>query len=67
MFDYRTTLDMTDDQLLDAANLMSRQGGRFAAAIADAFFVADRHNRHRLIAAFGDLFAKFHAALETRL
>lgn len=62
MFDYSTTLDMTDDQLLDAAHLMARQGGSFASAIADAYFVADRHNRHRLLAAFGDLFQKFHRA-----
>ncbi len=26
MFDYSTAIDMTDDQLLDAANLMTRQG-----------------------------------------
>ena len=64
MFDYSTALDMTDDQLLDAAHLMERQGGSFASAIASAYFAADRQNRQRLIAAFGDLFAKFHAALE---
>ena len=52
---------MTHDQLHRAAHLMIRQGGSFAAAIAEAYFAADSQNRARLLAAFGDLFTKFHA------
>ena len=44
-----------------AAHLMIRQGGSFAAAIAEAYFAADSGNRAKLLAAFGDLFQKFHA------
>lgn len=51
---------MTPEQLHRAAHLMSRQGGHFASAIAAAYFVADSQNRARLLAAFGDLFARFH-------
>ncbi len=53
-------LTMTPDQLHRAAHLMARQGGHFASAIAAAYFAADSHNRARLLAAFGDLFARFH-------
>ena len=52
---------MTHDQLHRAAHLMIRQGGSFAAAIAEAYFAADSGNRARLLDAFGDLFAKFHS------
>lgn len=51
---------MTPEQLHRAADLMSRQGGHFASAIAAAYFVADSQNRARLVAAFGDLFARFY-------
>ena len=62
MFDYSTAIDMTDDQLLDAASLMTRQGGSFASAIGYAYFAADSRNRQRLLAAFGDLFKNFYSA-----
>jgi hypothetical protein len=52
---------MTHDELHRAAHLMIRQGGSFAAAIGSAYFAADSGNRARLLAAFGDLFAKFHS------
>ena len=52
---------MTNSELHDAAHRMIRQGGSFAAAIAEAYFAADKHNRERLLQAFGDLFARFKA------
>lgn len=51
---------MTHADLHRAAHQMIRQGGSFAAAIAEAYFAADPDNRRKLLAAFGDLFAKFH-------
>ena len=39
--------------------LKMRSGGSFASHIADAYMVADSHNRRRLIDAFGDLFRRF--------
>lgn len=50
---------MTHSELHDAAHRMIRQGGSFAAAIAEAYFAADQHNRERLLQAFGDLFERF--------
>jgi hypothetical protein len=44
-----------DDDYVHAAHLM-KERGRFASAIADAYFAADRYNRARLRAAFPDLF-----------
>lgn len=54
------TPHMTESQLFTAARNMERMGGSFAASIAQAYFVADGHNRIRLLAAFGDLFEKYH-------
>ncbi len=51
---------MTHSELHRAAHLMLKQGGSFAAAIAEAYFSADKENRERLLAAFGDLFRRFH-------
>jgi hypothetical protein len=51
---------MTHSELHRAAHLMIKQGGSFAAAIAEAYFSADKENRERLLAAFGDLFQRFH-------
>jgi hypothetical protein len=48
------------DMLLDAARLMERQGGSFAASIARAFYVADSTNRERLLTAFDDLFVRYY-------
>lgn len=42
-----------------AAHRMSREGGGFAGAIADAYFRADSHNKTRLVEAFRDLFDRF--------
>jgi hypothetical protein len=56
MLDY--TPHMTEKQLYEAAYKM-RQGGSFACAISDAFFVADKNNRKKLLYAFGDLFVEF--------
>lgn len=51
---------MTHADYHRAADLMIRQGGSFAAAIAEAYFSADTQNRKRLLEAFGDLFERFH-------
>ena len=48
------------DMLLDAARLMERQGGSFAASIARAFYCADTTNRERLLVAFDDLFVRYY-------
>ena len=43
-----------------AAHVMRRGvGGRFAAALADAYFAADSTNKDRLLAAFRDIFDRF--------
>jgi hypothetical protein len=47
------------DKYLIAAQIMRRQGSGFAAAIGDAYTIADATNRARLVAAFADLFARF--------
>jgi hypothetical protein len=60
-----TKLSVT--QLHRAAHAMYERGkdwgtGKraFEAAIANVFFTADRPNRERLLAAFGDLFERAH-------
>lgn len=53
-------MPLTPEQLHRAAHVMIKQGGSFAAAIAEAYFAADSDNRARLLAAFGDLFERFH-------
>jgi len=53
-------IDLDYDMLWQAAKLMEREGGSFAAHIAQAFFVADSLNRETLLAAFDDLFCKFY-------
>lgn len=47
------------NELHRAAHEMHKTGGSFAAAIADAFFVADSHNKAILLNAFGHLFERF--------
>ena len=42
-----------------AARNMMRTGGSFAAAIGEAFLVADSHNAPRLMAAFPELFTRY--------
>ena len=42
-----------------AAQLMERQGGGFAAALAGAYFRADLANQARILQAFGELFAEY--------
>jgi hypothetical protein len=49
-----------------ALDLMERQGGSFARAIAQAYYCADTHNRYRLIAAFGDLFVRYNNLAKER-
>lgn len=52
---------MSPSQLHRAAlEMQSGRHGQFCAAIADAFFLADPTNREKLLAAFGDLFARVH-------
>jgi len=53
-------IDLDHYMVWQAAKLMEREGGSFAAHIAEAFFVADSHNREALLAAFDDLFCKFY-------
>ena len=43
----------------EAAIRMSREGGHFAGAIADAYFHADSNNKTRLLEAFRDLFDRY--------
>lgn len=50
---------MNDDDYIHAAHQM-KTGGSFAAAIAEAYFCADKDNRLILRNAFRELFAKFH-------
>lgn len=57
MLDY--TPHMTDSPLYAAAHEMEAMGGSFAASIAQAFFHADKDNKRRLLAAFGDLFERY--------
>jgi hypothetical protein len=52
------TPNMTESQLHVAAMAM-QEGGSFANHIAQAFFIADKDNRARLLSAFGDLFERF--------
>lgn len=47
------------DKYLIAAQRMRRQSSGFAAAIGDAYTLADLHNRRILENAFADLFARF--------
>lgn len=54
-------MKLTHEQLHRAAHTMIKQGGSFAAAIAEAYFAADAENRTKLLHAFGDLFERFHA------
>ena len=53
------TPNLTDSELYKAAHNMESYGGSFAASIAQAYFVADTCNRIRLLAVFGDMFARF--------
>lgn len=47
-----------DTALTKAQALRDGSGGSFAAALADAYTLADSVNAHRLIAAFPHLFAE---------
>lgn len=47
---------MNDDAFIRAAHKMVNYGGSFAAAIAQAYFVADLRNRAKLRLEFDDLF-----------
>lgn len=49
----------TPDELMGAAHAMDMYGGHFARHIACAFYVADTHNRERLVSAFSDIFLKY--------
>lgn len=48
-----------DDQTLEAAHRMEREGGHFASAIAKAYYYADSGNKSRLVSAFADLFERY--------
>lgn len=51
--------DLDYDMLHRAAILMEREGGSFAACIAEAYYCADKENRARLLGAFGHIFERF--------
>jgi len=48
---------MTENQLYKAARAMNNMGS-FAAAIGEAYFVADSHNRETIVQAFKGLFER---------
>jgi len=48
-----------------AHNMRKGAGGSFAAALADAYFAADSHNKDRLLATFRDIFDRFATFDET--
>jgi hypothetical protein len=48
-----------------AHNMRKGAGGSFAAALADAYFAADSHNKDRLLATFRDIFDRFATFEET--
>ena len=52
---------MTSDDYIHAAWVMERNGGSFAAAIAQAYYRADKDNAARLRVAFRELFEQYHA------
>ena len=59
---------MTYDQYRTAAvEMETGRHGSFSATIAAAYFAADTHNRERLTAAFGDLFARAYQFTRPRL
>lgn len=59
---------MNPDQLHRAAvEMETGRHGSFSATIAVAYFAADAHNRERLTAAFGDLFARAYQFTRPRL
>lgn len=59
---------MTRDQYRTAAlELETGRHGHFAAHIGEAYIAADTRNQERLIAAFGDLFAKAYRFTQPRL
>lgn len=55
----RPALD--ESALYKAAKLMGQIGGSFAGHIGAAYFCADSGNKAALLAAFGDLFARYAA------
>ena len=55
---------MTDSELYAAAHRMRDTGGHFAYHIASAFFVADKDNREKLLAAFGFMFERFKGEMQ---
>lgn len=50
---------LTQENLIRAAEAMRRYGGSFAAHIGGALLHADLQNRARLVAAFPDLIAAY--------
>jgi hypothetical protein len=56
---------MNDSQLFQAARAM-RDMGSFAAAIAEAYFVADTNNRETLTQAFKGLFERAYEQTNTK-
>ena len=50
----------TKEELAQAARNMIEYGGSFASNIGNAYVVADSDNSARLVAAFPELFQKYH-------
>lgn len=54
-------MNMTHEQLQEAADYLETKEGGFANAIALAYYRADGDNQRKLVAAFGDLFERAYA------
>jgi hypothetical protein len=52
-------ITVDSERAFAAAKNMEVTGGAFAAAIGEAYLVADTSNRARVFAAFPDLFARY--------
>jgi len=54
-------MNMTHEQLQEAADYLETKEGGFANAIALAYYRADSDNQRKLVEAFGDLFERAYA------
>jgi hypothetical protein len=54
-------MNMTHEQLHEAAGYLETKEGGFANAISLAYYRADSDNQRKLVEAFGDLFERAYA------
>ena len=52
--------ELTEEQQYESAKTMEKYGGRFASALALAFFTADSTNKRKILEAFNELFMRYH-------